>query len=95
MDPEAHSVPEEPAQQVAFMFQNIRAVMAQAGGSTDDIVQIIVMLSDRRFRDLVNEQWVAMFPDPDDRPARNTQVQDLAGAMVCSALVTAVIPSDL
>ncbi|MTD57050.1 RidA family protein [Amycolatopsis pithecellobii] len=91
MDRATHAIPDDPAAQVACMFDNIRSVMETAGGSVDDIGQVVLTLTGSRYRALVNERWVEMFPDEHDRPARNTQFRQLGGNSVCSALVTAVL----
>ena len=36
----------------------------------DHIVKVTVYLADLGNRDALNAQWLAMFPDPENRPAR-------------------------
>ena len=54
------------------IFHHVRAIMAAAGGSTDDIIKMNVWIADRRLRETMNRYWVEMFPDPHSRPARHT-----------------------
>ena len=54
------------------MFENVRRVMAAAGGSPEDIVKMTVWITDRSLRETMNRYWVEMFPDPESRPARHT-----------------------
>lgn len=77
-DPETHEMPEDKEQQVKNAFQNVRNIMARAGGSPADIAKVTVFLRDRADRALVNPEWVAMFPDEDDRPVRHTVPADIA-----------------
>ena len=34
-----------------------------AGGSTDDIIKMTVWMADRSQRDVLNAEWLKMFPD--------------------------------
>ena len=90
-DPQTGTIPAEPGRQVELLFGNIREVMSRAGGGVQDIAHVLVSVSAKEYRELVNEQWVLTFPDPDDRPARNTQVRDLGGGMICCAIITAFL----
>ncbi|MFE7243121.1 RidA family protein [Streptomyces sp. NPDC057580] len=91
MDRETGTIPQDPVRQIELMFANIRTVVETAGGTVADVAQVLLTVSDAAYRAIVNEYWAALFPDPGDRPARNTQVRDLGGGMACSAVVTAVL----
>ena len=95
MDPATGVVPNDVAAQVAVAFDNVTRVMAAAGGTTDDIVKITVLARDRSIRPLVDPCWVAMFPDPDSRPARHMLVTDLAGSTHIQLEITAVLGENL
>ena len=56
--------------QCANVFTHVRALMAAAGAGTDDIIKMTFWLADPRDRAALNREWVAMFPDPASRPAR-------------------------
>jgi len=79
--------------QMAVVFGHIRALMAAAGGSTDDILKLTFWLADTRDREALNREWVAMFPDASSRPARQVVAAALdAGALVhCD--VVAILPA--
>ena len=78
-DPDTGVVPPDLDLQCRFMFENVRKVMAAAGGSPDDIIKMTVFITDRSLRETLNKHWVAMFPNPHSRPARHTQTsRDLA-----------------
>jgi len=70
--PETGKVPADLDEQCRLMFENVRRVMTAAGGSPDDIVKMTVWITDRSLREIMNRHWVAMFPDPQSRPARHT-----------------------
>ena len=78
-------------EQARFVFENVARVMEAAGGDVGDIVHFTVFVKDEAYREAVNEPWLEMFPDPDDRPARHTVPADLRGAMLVQAEVTAII----
>ena len=78
--------------QCACMFQQIRNVLAAAGGSTDDLVRLTVWLKDRSQREPLNQQWLNMFPDPDNRPARiSLEASGLTAGILVQCELTAYI----
>jgi 2-iminobutanoate/2-iminopropanoate deaminase len=64
-------------EQCALMFANVRRIVEGGGGTTDDIVKMTVWMVDRSQRDALNAQWLTMFPDPANRPARHTMQSNL------------------
>jgi 2-iminobutanoate/2-iminopropanoate deaminase len=80
-DPESGTIPENLDAEVAQVFANIKSVLEAAGMKQDHVVKLTFFVRDRSARGAINVEWVAMFPDPADRPARHTLVQDLPGAM--------------
>lgn len=80
-DPVTGKLPDEPAAQVANAFRHLKALIDSAGGSTDDIAKVTVYLKDMAHRELVNIEWLLMFPHEDDRPVRHAIKTDLAGGM--------------
>src|SRR5438477_1243481 len=70
-DTASGSVPEDPDVQAAAMFENVRTLMKNAGGSPENIAYMKVYLADEKHRDSVNKEWVKMFPDEHSRPARH------------------------
>ena len=77
-------------EQCASIFQHVRAVMAGAGGSTDNIVKMNVWMADRSKRDVLNAEWVKMFPDADSRPARHTSQTALEDGQLIVCDITAM-----
>ena len=77
-------------EQCANVFQHVRSIMAAAGGSTDDIIKMSVWMADRSRRDVLNAEWVKMFPDAGSRPARHTSQAALEGGQLIVCDITAV-----
>jgi 2-iminobutanoate/2-iminopropanoate deaminase len=80
-DPTSGELPASGALQIEHAFANLRALMLAAGGSLANVVRLTVTIADGALRDSVNAQWLACWPDADDRPARHTSVQPLEHGM--------------
>ena len=52
------------AGQTRQVFANIAAVLAEAGGSLDDVVKITVFAADIRYRDAINRVRTETFGEP-------------------------------
>ena len=90
-DVESGTLPEDPAAQVAQAFRNMRRAVELAGGTTDDIARVSVYLRDMAHRELVNHEWLAMFPDEHDRPARHSTRAELQAGLVVQLEFIAVL----
>lgn len=66
----------EVQEECRLMFDNAARILAAAGGSFANVLKISFYLRPEVSRELVNEQWVQAFPDPDSRPARHVIVSD-------------------
>jgi pimeloyl-ACP methyl ester carboxylesterase/enamine deaminase RidA (YjgF/YER057c/UK114 family) len=88
------TAPPEPRAQVARMFANLRQFLQAAGTSPEDVVRATVYVRDREVRPLLNEEWVAMFPDESSRPARHVVEHQLPGELLVQIEVVAVAPSE-
>jgi enamine deaminase RidA (YjgF/YER057c/UK114 family) len=84
-------IPETLDEQCALMFQYMKDVMTTAGGTTDDIIKVNVGMKDSSNREILNKHWVAMFPDPEARPARHTEKKELPPGILISCEITGVI----
>ncbi|MFC4899705.1 RidA family protein [Streptosporangium amethystogenes subsp. fukuiense] len=76
--------------QVRYAFANLRAVLEAGGATTGDVVHVTVFAA-ADVRVAVNEEWVAMFPDPASRPARHLIRHDLPGGMLVQLEATAYV----
>ncbi len=74
VDEKSGQTPEGPGEQVAAMFNNIRNFMAAAGGATDDILKIRLLVKEPQYSGYINKEWVAMFPDEECRPTRKIDI---------------------
>ena len=63
-------------EQARHCFRNLRTLLDAAGATSDDIVRMTCYLADLSDREALNEPWIEMFPDENDRPARHTTRYD-------------------
>lgn len=92
IDPQTGNIPEDPTEQVRLVFQHIRTFMEEAGGSPDHIGKMTIYIKNEDIRDLVNQEWVKMFPDPHSRPARHSPVTELRRGALVQVELIAVLP---
>ncbi len=91
-DPETHSLPaDDAARQAELMFQHVKTLVESAGGTTDNIAHMTVFLKDNAYREHINKEWLKMFPNEHDRPARHTLLWDLPGQMLVQCEIVAVL----
>lgn len=90
-DPATNKLPAEAAEQAKFAFRNMQTLVTQGGGTLGDIARVTVFIKDNAMRPHVNASWLELFPDPEDRPARHTQVLDLPGTMLVQLEMVAVV----
>lgn len=88
-DPATGKVPEDGAEQVRLVFENLRSFLTEAGATPEDVARVGVLLGDPSQRGAINDEWVKMFPDADSRPARHTTVRELPGGMIVQLEVLA------
>ena len=84
-------IPETLEEQCALMFRYAKDVMTEAGGTTDDIIKVNVGMKNSSNREILNKHWVAMFPEPEARPARHTEKKDLPPGILITCEITALI----
>ncbi len=70
-DPETGSAPDHVRDEARLAFANMAALVRAAGGDIGDIAQVTVFLKDRDDKRYVDESWLEMFPNAEDRPARH------------------------
>jgi len=93
IDPTTGAPATSAGEQVKLVFTHLRALLAQAGLTLDNVGHLSLHLRDNSLRELVNEEWLSTFPDPEDRPARHIQIGDLAAPLHLQAEIIAVIPT--
>lgn len=90
-DPATGAMPESVQEEVANLFHYLREIMMLAGGTTDDIAHLSVLVTDREYKKVINTEWLKMFPDEFNRPARHTTVQELREGLRVQIEMTAVL----
>ena len=91
MDPATGSIPADAAAQVKNAFANLVKILAAAGATPQQVVKITVFVKGAEVRELVNAEWLALFPDPDSRPARHTLNHELNPPQVVQLEALAVV----
>lgn len=92
LDPATGKIPDDVETQAELMFDNLKRIMAAAGGSFDRIVKMTVYVKVPEARPAVNKHWIAVFPDAASRPARHTFQNDhLPANMLVQCDVMAVL----
>ena len=54
----------DPAGQTRQVFENIRAVLAEAGATLEDVIKLTIFTADIRYRDAVNQVRSEVFRPP-------------------------------
>jgi len=80
VDPSTGKQAETLERQAALAFQNLRALMSQAGGSLDSVAHLTIMLRDYRAHSIVMKNLLETFPDKDKRPALHQMALGLPGS---------------
>ena len=94
-DPETGQYPDRPEEQAKHAFRTMAALVRSAGGDVDDIAHVTVYLRDPAHKKYVDDEWISMFPDPDDRPTRHAVPVDRGGAMLVQLEIIAVLDSGV
>ena len=74
-DPASNDFSDDPERQAAVLFGNVRAFMEKAGGTPANILHVMIYTKELRYNEALDKEWVAMFPDANNRPARETTVK--------------------
>lgn len=90
-DPQTKRFPLDADKQAEALFRNIRTFMEQAGGTPDDIVRVSVFLREERYREAINKEWIKMFPDERDRPARHAVTSEIRNEALFQIEIVAVL----
>ncbi|WP_417578999.1 RidA family protein [Nitrincola sp.] len=90
-DPDTGELGVDLATQCAHMFTHIRNIVEAAGGTTEDILKLTVWMQDRSQREILNSEWLKMFPNKDSRPARHTLQNPIESKFLIQCDLMAVI----
>lgn len=79
--PVTDEVSPDPAEQIALAFFKLRQAIEAAGGTTGNIARINFYIPESGSRkdltEIINKEWLAMFPDLEDRPVRKVFPMDV------------------
>lgn len=90
-DPATAQMPDSIEAQCVNIFGHVRAMLAEAGATPEDVVKMDFWVPDpAKGRAIVNQEWQKMFPDFDSCPSRHTQT----GGQVMQATFMAYIDRD-
>jgi 2-iminobutanoate/2-iminopropanoate deaminase len=81
--------PADARDEIATAFDNLRAVLSAASLDLDAVVKVEAKLSSLELRGQLNEVWLELFPNADDRPVRMTTQESLPGGLRIQLAVTA------
>ena len=90
-DPATGQLPTDATAQVRLAFANMDALLAAGGATLAHVAKLHITVKDNSVRDAINAEWLARFPDPQDRPARHIVVHALQHGMVLQLEVTAFV----
>lgn len=90
-DPETGEIPEDVNEEIRNLFYYLEEIMRAAGGTTGDIAHLSVYMVDRKYKENVNVEWLKMFPNENDRPARHTTEKSLKKGLRVQFEMTAVL----
>ena len=90
-DTETNEIPADPDKQAEALFQNVRTFMELAGGTPTDIGHMTVYLKEERYRESINKEWLKMFPNENNRPARHSMTANVRGEMLFQIELIAVL----
>lgn len=89
-NPQTGEIPDDPAQQAEFAFQNLRTFLQLAGVTPEQVGHVTVYVKDNKYREFINKPWSELYPDPEKRPARHAVQTDLARNMLLQLEIIAV-----
>ncbi|MBP0593565.1 RidA family protein [Paraburkholderia sp. LEh10] len=89
-DPLTGQLAPDPAGQARLAFDNLRRFLDAGGATLADVVKLTVYVKDDAVREHINEHWLALWPDPAQRPARHIVVHDLQHGMALQLETLAV-----
>ena len=92
MNPDGSGVPDDLEEQAQWAFEHVRRILAEAGGTPEDIAHVNVFMKSRDARPALNAEWIKMFPDEESRPTRQVLENDkLPGKMQLQLVFTAYV----
>lgn len=85
-----NEVVDDPEEQVRRIFVNLKAILAAADASAENVLKLEFKVRSLALRPTINQEWNKMFPDASSRPARHVEESsNLSGkaAVSCEGFV--------
>jgi len=76
MDPATRRLAEGAERQCELMFAHAERILQAGGAGWEHVVKMTFFVRPELPRDLVNAEWVRLFPNPASRPARHVIVNE-------------------
>lgn len=76
MDPQTGKLTPGLEAQCELMFQHAQRILQEGGCDWPQVLKMTFYIAPDQPRDLINQHWVRLFPDPASRPARHVIVND-------------------
>jgi 2-iminobutanoate/2-iminopropanoate deaminase len=83
-------LPAEPGEEAFHCFENLKIVLDKAGMDLGDVVKIDVLVTDEKFREVINKVWIDCYPNRQNRPARHTHTGPLRGGQLMQIIAMAI-----
>jgi 2-iminobutanoate/2-iminopropanoate deaminase len=90
-NPATNKLGKDAAEQAFFAFKNLESVLNAGGGDMRNLGHLTILVTDDSSRDAINVEWLRYFPNPSDRPARHTSVQNLRGGALLQLIGIAAL----
>jgi 2-iminobutanoate/2-iminopropanoate deaminase len=84
LDPETQKMATGLEEQVRLTFHNLERILAAGGAGWNDVIKLDFAIGMPEVRGHINDYWLRIYPDPEDRPARQVRLSDVlpAGALL-------------
>lgn len=89
---DTNDYPADRREQTALVFSYLEAILEEAGATPQDVIKLDLYFADKSDRDLANEQWLRLWPDPAQRPARQAHQAVLPDGCCLQIVAMAVLP---
>ena len=90
-DPSNNKRPPGTVAQAHNCFNSLRSLLDHAGATTDHVGHMTVFIKFPNDLAIIDREWEAMFPDPEDRPARNVIETTLTTDLMCQLVVVGAV----
>ena len=78
-DPQTGEYAETTADQIRLAFGQLLLILAESSAQAQAGVKVDLYFTDRQDRNVANEHWTRIWPDPSRRPARQAHQVSLPG----------------